>query len=245
MDQMNRRKKTILVLDDDPLAREEICEILEYEQYEVYAVEDVESFALYVANNSIDLFLLDLILPDGNGLELVKQVRQTSNTGIIIISGRTTETDRVVGLEVGADDYISKPFSRRELSARVASVLRRTSPVDRIIDVQSNMTENNKDISIFDGWKVNHLSRHLSNPDGQEVHLTKSEFDMLAIFLRNKNRVLTRDNIIYKIKGRDWAGYDRSVDGLITKLRRKVFPKDSKKSYFKTIQGVGYMFPDL
>ena len=112
MDQMNRRKKTILVLDDDPLAREEICEILEYEQYEVYAVEDVESFALYVANNSIDLFLLDLILPDGNGLELVKQVRQTSNTGIIIISGRTTETDRVVGLEVGADDYISKPFSQ-------------------------------------------------------------------------------------------------------------------------------------
>lgn len=242
--QMNRSKITILVLEDDPLASEEIREILEYEHYKVYTVEDAESFGLCVAENPIDLFLMDLMLPDGNGLELVKQVRQTSNAGIIIISGRTTETDRVVGLEVGADDYISKPFSGRELSARVASVLRRTSPEGRIIDAQSKLTANDEDVSIFDGWKLHHISCHLLNPDGEEIYFTKSEFDMLAVFLRNKNQVLTRDSIINKIKGRDWAGYDRSVDGLITRLRKKVSPKHGKKSYFKTIQGVGYMFPD-
>ncbi|MGE4610863.1 MAG: response regulator transcription factor [Paracoccaceae bacterium] len=242
---MNPNRITILVLEDDPLASEEIREILEYEQYKVYAVEDAESFALCVAENSIDLFLMDLMLPDGNGLALVKQVRQTSNAGIIIISGRTSETDRVVGLEVGADDYISKPFSGRELSARVASVLRRTSPEGKKVNTQSIMSANNEEVSVFDGWKLHHLSRNLLNPDGEEVYLTKSEFDILAVFLRNKNRVLTRDSIISKIKGRDWAGYDRSVDGLITRLRKKVSPEHGKKSYFKTIQGIGYMFPDL
>jgi DNA-binding response OmpR family regulator len=242
---MNPNRITILVLEDDPLASEEIREILEYEQYKVYAVEDAESFALCVAENSIDLFLMDLMLPDGNGLALVKQVRQTSNAGIIIISGRTTETDRVVGLEVGADDYISKPFSGRELSARVASVLRRTSPEGKKVNTQSIMSANNEEVSVFDGWKLHHLSRNLLNPDGEEVYLTKSEFDILAVFLRNKNRVLTRDSIISKIKGRDWAGYDRSVDGLITRLRKKVSPEHGKRSYFKTIQGIGYMFPDL
>lgn len=242
---MNPNRITILVLEDDPLASEEIREILEYEQYKVYAVEDAESFALCVAENSIDLFLMDLMLPDGNGLALVKQVRQTSNAGIIIISGRTSETDRVVGLEVGADDYISKPFSGRELSARVASVLRRTSPEGKKVNTQSIMSANNEEVSVFDGWKLHHLSRNLLNPDGEEVYLTKSEFDILTVFLRNKNRVLTRDSIISKIKGRDWAGYDRSVDGLITRLRKKVSPEHGKKSYFKTIQGIGYMFPDL
>lgn len=240
---MKNGLQTILVLEDDPLIREEVCELLNYEAYRVLSAGNATTFIKLMSENTVDLFLIDLVLPDANGLSLVKNIRSNSSSGIIILSGKTGETDRVVGLEVGADDYVTKPFSARELCARVSSVLRRsatpnTTPLEA--NEQPIQTEN---IIKFDNWTMNVVSRRVLNQMNVEIELTKTEFDLLYVFLTNRNIVLSRDDLIHHIRGRDWAGYDRAMDGLVSRLRKKIKPRSDTRSYIKTIHGLGYLFP--
>lgn len=233
-------EQTILVLEDDPETLDEICETLSEEAFRVLpACSGAELWAL-TKNHRIDLFVLDLILPDENGLSLAKAIRKDSDVGIIIVTGKTGETDRVVGLEIGADDYVTKPFSPRELLARIRSVLRRTEghyfPGSRQAAVDKS------EVVEFRGWKLDMAAYHLFNPHGEEVALTTAEFELLRVFVESPNRVHTRDHLMDRIHGREWAGYDRGIDGLVSRLRKKIKPEPGAPELIKTIRGVGYMF---
>lgn len=233
--------KTVLIVEDDRETREEIAETLSEEGYLVLPAGNAAEMWSQLEKHPVDLILLDLMLPDGNGLELARNIRQRSKVGIIIVSGKTAELDRVVGLEVGADDYITKPYSPRELIARVRSVLRRTEGVV----YQNNSRpadEAGAPIMEFDNWRMDTAAYALFDASGNEVKLTTAEFKVLLIFVEHPNRVFTRDQLIDRLHGQDWAGYDRSIDGLVSRLRKKVHPGPKEPEYIKTVRGVGYIF---
>lgn len=237
-------KAKIMVLDDEPLILELLETSLSRDGFSVLCVASEEEFWSTVKLHEIDLFLLDLNLPDGNGLNIAKKIRATSDVGIIILSGRTDEIDRIVSLELGADDYVTKPYSPRELSARISSVLRRTnSSVYRMGDDAQKPIEKSKNVR-FDGWELKLDSRRVIAPNGEDIELTTTEFDFLKAFVLRPNQVLSRQQLMDATKGQDWVCYDRAVDGLVSRLRRKVSPgSDSAQShYIKTIRGIGYMF---
>ncbi len=233
------KTQTILVLDDDPDIREEVCDALDGDGFKALAAENGTKLWALAKSNHIDLFILDLTLPGESGLALVTRIRQKSDVGIIIVTGKTGETDRIVGLEIGADDYVTKPFSPRELVARVRTVLRRTRG-----NVYPGMTREpaGKDIARFGNYLLDMGAHHLKTVDGEEVPLTTAEYELLKTFVERPNRVLSREFLLDSIHGREWAGYDRSVDGLVSRLRRKLKPAANEVQLFATIRGAGYMF---
>jgi len=235
-----KMKQTILILDDDPAALDEICETLSDEGYNTIAVGTVSELNNKIDNQEIDLFILDLMLPDGSGLSVTTEIRQRSDVGIIMVTGKSGETDRVVGLEVGADDYITKPFSPRELLARVRALLRRTKGTTYSDEDNSKGGQN--DMVEFGGWKLDMAARHLLSPDGADISLTTAEFDLLQVFVESPNRVHARDYLLDAVHGREWAGYDRGIDGLVSRLRKKLKPVVGAPDYIKTVRGAGYLF---
>lgn len=237
-------KAKVMVLDDEPLILELLQTSLSRDGFSVLCASSEEEFWNTVKLHEINLFLLDLNLPDGNGLNIAKKIRETSNVGIIILSGKTDEIDRIVSLELGADDYVMKPYSPRELSARISSVLRRTnSSVFRTGDDAQKPVGTASSVR-FDGWELQPESRRVIAPNGEEIELTTTEFDFLKAFVTRPNQVLTRQQLMDATKGQDWVCYDRAVDGLVSRLRRKIIPgKDATQShYIKTVHGIGYMF---
>jgi len=180
------------------------------------------------------LVLLDLGLPGEDGLGLAAELRRRGGLGIIIVSGKGEAVDRIVGLEVGADDYICKPFDQRELLARVHSVLRRLqgSPAG------SSMG----DSLCFHGWKLDLQGRSLRAPDGVDVPLTSQEFDLLAILAGRHRRVFDRDELMDQVCGREWTPGDRSIDILVTRLRQKFRQRDPGVDYIKAVRNIGYKF---
>ena len=237
-------KAKVLVLDDEPLILELLQTSLSQDGFNVLCANSEKEFWNTVKLHEINLFLLDLNLPDGNGLNIAKKIRETSNVGIIILSGRTDEIDRIVSLELGADDYVTKPYSPRELSARITSVLRRSnSSVYQFEDGTQKIDETTNSV-YFDGWELQPDSRRVIAPNDEEVELTTTEFDFLKAFVTRPNRILTRQQLMDVTKGQDWASYDRAVDGLVRLLRRKVLPKKAQgqTQYIKTVRGIGYMF---
>jgi DNA-binding response OmpR family regulator len=237
-DQRSKTRPTVLILEDDRDTLDEVNETLSDEGFITLSVENVQAFEELSTRHVIDLFLIDLSLPDGNGLKLAREIRRDSEVGIIIVSGKTSEIDRVVGLEMGADDYICKPFSPRELLARVQSVLRRT----RGSTYPRTVIDSGDEIAEFLDFKLDLGSRHLLAKDSKGVELTTAEFDLLRAFVEAPNRVLSRDFLLNQLHGLDWVGYDRGVDGLISRLRRKLKQPDETVPLIKTIRGVGYMF---
>jgi two-component system OmpR family response regulator len=241
-------KPVVLIVEDEADIASLLANALESEGYEVLSAGTTAEFKGVIADTWIDLFLLDVTLPDGSGLGLglVKGIRRVSEVGVILITGRADEVDQVVGLEIGADDYIAKPFRLRELRARVNSVHRRTrshryNPA--LPAAMANGAGRGAALT-FGEWRLYPAARRLTDAEDREVHLTTAEFDLLAALLRNRNRVLTRDQIMNAVKGQDWASYDRVVDGLVSRLRGKL-PVDCKTEHFiKTVRGVGYMFSD-
>jgi DNA-binding response OmpR family regulator len=230
---------TILILDDDKDTLEEVEEALSDEGFITLSANNMETLQLLKKQHVIDLFLIDINLPDGSGLTLTREIRGESEVGIIIVSGKTSEIDRVVGLEMGADDYISKPFSSRELLARVNTVLRRTHGSkfpQPIIDIKVDIIE-------FLDWKLDLDSHQLIAKDGKGTELTTAEFDLLNTFVKSPNRVLSRDFLLNQLHGLDWAGYDRGVDGLISRLRKKLKHCTGTETVplIKTVYGAGYM----
>ncbi|MFT6285392.1 MAG: DNA-binding response OmpR family regulator [Alcanivorax sp.] len=228
----------MLILEDDRATLEEVKEALLDGGFFTLSAENIQAFEDLRGLHIIDLFLIDLNLPDGNGLTLAREIRGESDVGIVIVSGKTSEIDRVVGLEIGADDYITKPFSARELVARVKSVLRRTHGSTW----PSTASDSCEGIAEFLDWTLDLGSRHLRLNDGTGVELTTAEFDLLKAFVESPNRVLSRDFLLDQLHGLDWTGYDRGVDGLVSRLRKKIRQPDQPVPLIKTVRGVGYMF---
>jgi DNA-binding response OmpR family regulator len=229
---------TVLILEDDLESLDEIKETLDNGGFQTLSAVNLEELEIIKKGNIIDLFLIDLNLPDGNGLSIVREIRVESEVGIIIVSGKTSEIDRVVGLEIGADDYITKPFSPRELLARVQSVLRRT----RDKTLPKKEVDGDYEFAEFLDWKLDFGSHHLIAKSGKIIELTGTEFDLMKIFVESPKRVLSRDFLLGKLHGIDWVGYDRGIDGIVSRLRVKTKQDNQSVPLIKTLRGVGYMF---
>tara|TARA_B100000315_G_scaffold260363_1_gene321158 strand:+ start:3783 stop:4508 length:726 start_codon:yes stop_codon:yes gene_type:complete len=227
---------TILVVDDE----EEICnflkDYLETHGYEVFTANDGDAMRTVMNDKSIDLVILDLVMPGEDGLTLTRYLRENSKVAIIILTGKDEEVDRIVGLEMGADDYIAKPFSSRELLARVKTVLRRVSERGEQVSAGANGGSVQ-----FAGWNFDKVGRRLMSPTGNEVALTTMEFNLLTAFTDNPNRVLDRDRLLDLLQNRSWEPYDRSIDVLVGRLRSKIENNPKRPELIKTVRGTGYV----
>lgn len=227
----------ILVVDDDPEIRHLLRVALTREGYVVFEAGDALATRTRLERGGIQLITLDLSLGADDGLTLAREIRAQSDIPIIMITGKGDAIDRVVGLELGADDYIAKPFNLREVVARVRAVLRRHEPARR----QPAKTGQH-DRFYFDEWILDVTSRELTSTAGHKRDLTTGEFNLLELFLRRPQRVLTRDEIMDLLKGHDWSPVDRSIDALIVRLRKKIEADPVKPMHIKTVRGVGYVF---
>ena len=232
---MRPKKQRILIVDDEPELRGSLTTYLSKEGYDVNAVEDGTALDLYLSRQSVDMVILDLMLPGEDGLSIGRRLRQQRNLPIIILSARGEELDRIVGLEMGADDYLTKPFNPRELLARIRSVLRRCETVDG-----DHMNPNDTLLS-FGEFRLDVQTHRLSN-DEQDIPLTTGEFTLLRIFLTHPNRVLSRDTLLEMSKGYDRSPMDRSIDVCVGRLRRKIEVNPAEPVYLRTVWGAGYLF---
>lgn len=227
----------ILVVEDDGEMRTLIAKFLRQNGYRVTGARDGREMWETLGHAPVDLILLDVMLPGQSGLDLTRALRAKTRVPIIMVTARGDETDRIVGLELGADDYIPKPFSRPELLARIRAVLRRSQPVD-----ETRMAGTESDRILFAGWALDTRRRELAAPDGTAVDLSGGEYDMLLAFCEHPQRVLTRDQLLDLARNRVSDNIDRSVDVMVSRLRRKVEPTDDSPAIIKTVRGAGYMF---
>lgn len=236
MAKIEKRADHILIVDDEARIRQMVQRYFEDEGFVVHGAADGTGMRKALAEHTIDLILLDLVLPQSeDGLTLAREIRTTSDIPIIMLTGRDDVLDRIVGLEVGADDYMAKPFHLREVLARVRSILRRRRPVETHAAEPSDTIE-------FDGWKLEQSRRRLLDPAGQEIDLTTGEFDMLTVLARNAGRVLTREVLMNQTRGRDLDVFDRSIDAQVARLRKKIEVDPAKPHLIRSVRGVGYMF---
>jgi two-component system, OmpR family, response regulator len=226
----------VLIVDDDPQIRILVARFLQRHGYRVSNAPDGRTMMEALARLSVDLIVLDVMLPGRNGLQLCREVRATRDVPIIMLTARSEEGDRIAGLEVGADDYVVKPFSPRELLARIRAVLRRMRPAAALPTGAINS------ILTFDGWQLDLRRRELTSPQGALVDLSSGEFDMLIAFVENANRVLSRDRLMEIAKTRNADPFDRTVDVQVSRLRRKLSDSGDEGRIIKTVRGVGYMF---
>lgn len=233
---------SILVLDDDPDVRELLTDYFESQGYQVTAVPDGQALREAFDAGVPDVALLDVGLPGEDGLSLARHVREHFDVGIIIVSGAGDTLDRIIGLEVGADDYVAKPFDLRELHARVKSVSRRYRREAAGAGNGAPAAETSIQRIAF-GVGVLDLERcQLLGADGAEIPLTAMEFGLLKVFAERPNRPLSRDQLLNLTQHRDWDPYDRSIDIRIARLRRKIEPDPGNPQVLKTVRGMGYMF---
>jgi len=233
---MTQKNPHILVVDDDPDLHELLGRYLSEQGFEITAVEDGAAMDRYLASGSTDLIILDLMLPGEDGLSIAKRLRSDRDTPIIMLSARGEEVDRIVGLEVGADDYLPKPFNPRELLARIRAVLRRpTAPPNPESENSQQQTFS------FGPFRLDPVTQELTR-DEEKVSLTSGEFALLRIFVEHPNHVLSRDTLVDMLKGFERSPYDRSIDVRVTRLRRKIESDPSSPVYIHTVWGEGYRF---
>lgn len=246
---MTEKSTTILVVDDDAQVRRMLRRLLEGEGYAVLEASGSGEAVGALGTGSVDLVTLDLNLGGDDGLSVARQIRASSDIPIIMITGKGDMVDRIVGLELGADDYIAKPFHLREVLARIRSVLRRaagnattgTATVPAPPATPANPSVERRTFS-FGGWVLDVDARELFGPDGNPCHLTTGEFELLQVFVRHPNHVLTRDQIMDKVKGYDWTPTDRSIDNQVVRLRKKIEADPRNPRLLKTVRGAGYCF---
>jgi DNA-binding response OmpR family regulator len=228
----------IIVVDDDPDVRETVAEYLRRNGYAVSEADGGAAMREMLVSRPIDLAILDVNMPGDDGLTLARELRGSGSAGIILLTARSDDLDKIVGLEVGADDYVTKPFNPRELLARVKAVLRRakngeggTATLGR--EVQMGRCRLNLD------------TRRLYEPDGSDVAITAMEFDLLRTFAENPRRVLSRDQLLDLAHNKEMEPFDRSIDTRITRIRRKIEPDPAKPDCIRTVRGAGYVYnPD-
>lgn len=226
-----QRPDKLLIVDDDAELRELISAFLSKQGYDIVAVGDGTGMDRALAKDDIDLVILDLMLPGEDGLSIARRLKQTGDIPIIIVSAQGEDVDRIVGLEIGADDYMGKPFNPRELLARVRTVMRR-------------FKGGNAQLFEFGDFRLD-LAAHRLSRAGKAVPLTSGEFDLLGILVRYPNRVLGRDRILDLLTGAERSPFDRSIDVRITRLRSKIEADPASPVFIRTVWGKGYMFcPD-
>jgi two-component system, OmpR family, response regulator len=233
----------ILVVDDDGEIRRLIAKFLRENGFHVLLARDGREMLACLASAHIDLIVLDIMLPGTTGLDLCRNLRRTSSLPVIMLTAKGDDTDRIVGLEIGADDYLSKPFNPRELLARINAVLRRTSATRTNTSFPA-APNRAPQCYIFDGWQIDLLKRELLNPAGIVIDLSAAEYDLLVTFTEAPQRVLSRDHLLDAARNRQASGFDRSIDVLISRLRRKIDSDDADESTsrIKTVRGQGYLF---
>ena len=224
----------VLVVDDDPSVRQMLVEYLTAHGYEVAQAASGAAMRTELERAAPAVVLLDIGLPGEDGLTLARYLRERHDVGIIMVTGAGDVVDRVAGLEVGADDYIAKPFDPRELRARIKSVLRR-------LERKSETRSSEKPVEIG-RCLLNLKSRSLTDAKGREIPITAMEFDLLKALIEHPNQVLTRDRLLTLTRNREWEPYDRSIDIRITRLRRKVEEDPAHPRTIRTVRGAGYMF---
>ena len=223
----------ILIIDDDIKLTELIQKYLEKHKYKVTINNSsVDGFNIFEKNKNFDLIILDITMPELDGFQLLRKIRETSTVPIIMLTARGEVSDRVIGLELGADDYMPKPFEPEELIARIQSIMRRVKNVESMIDQLE-----------FEHLKIDKLKQEITL-NGEMLALSTTEFEALLIFAENSGQILNRDFLVEQLRGISWQSYDRSIDVLVSRLRNKLNQLDPDTEYIKTIHGVGYKFID-
>lgn len=224
----------ILIVEDEVVTRTTLKSLFEAEGYNVFEAEDGAEMHNFFENNTINLVIMDINLPGKNGLILAREVRDRKNVGLIFLTGRDNDVDRILGLEIGADDYLTKPFNPRELTIRARNLLARTTSSSEDDDLPSRVS--------FNGWTLDGDSRSLISPSQQEFRLPRSEFRALHLFLNNPGKILTREQLIMEMTGRELRPNDRTVDVTIRRIRKHFESEQSAEDLIVTIHGEGYRF---
>lgn len=227
-------KDSILIVEDEANIRANIAEFLRSEDFETILAKDGEEGIALFHEKHPDLVILDLMLPKVDGLEVCKHIRRDSNVPIIMVTARDEEIDKLLGLELGADDYITKPFSLRELKARIKAVLRRTKP---------GLAKTEEEKMIFGPLEIN-LERRAVTLEGRLLELTPSEYAILITLAQNVGRPYSRLQLLNATLGESYAGYERAIDTHVSNLRKKIEPNPQKPVYILTVYGLGYKFGD-
>jgi two-component system, OmpR family, response regulator len=225
----------LLIVDDDAETRSLLQEYLQKQGYRVTSAADGKGLRSALDKAAPDLIVLDLMLPGDDGLQLCRDLRARSNVPVIMLTARGEETDRIVGLEMGADDYLAKPFNPRELLARIKSVLRRTRSLPGNLEPEAVTRMH------FSGWTLETATRNLIAPDGVVIALSGTEFKLLRLFLAHPNRVLTRDQLIELMVSRDAGPFDRAIDVQVSRLRQRLREDAREPRIIKTVRGEGYV----
>jgi len=226
----------ILVVDDDREIRDLLDKFLSKHGYRVTTAADGREMKKVLEDARIDLVVLDLMMPGEDGLTLCRNLRADSQLPVIMLTAMGEETDRIIGLEMGADDYLAKPFNPRELLARIKAVMRRSgaAPVMREVKVTTEQLA-------FAGWSLDAGKRELTGPDGMMIPMSTGEFELLLAFLEHPQRVLSRDQLLDLARGRDAVPFDRSIDVQVSRLRKKIEVDPKEPQLIKTVRGGGYM----
>ena len=224
----------ILIVEDEPITREQLVAYFEEEGFRVSSTGSGDEVHKIVKETDVVLVLLDIKLPGKDGLTLTREIRTTSDIGIILVTSKQEQIDRILGLESGADDYVTKPFDPRELLSRARNLIRR-------VEMQQSQRKRNH-LRTFDGWSLDLNKRELTSPDGSPVQLSAGEYQLLLAFMEQAGEVMNRDQLMNRIRNREWFPDDRYIDVLVGQLRKKLGERASNAKIIATIHGTGYLF---
>lgn len=224
----------ILVVEDEPITREQLVAYFEDEGFKVSSTGSGDEVQKLVEESNVVLVLLDIKLPGKDGLTLTREIRARSDIGIILVTSKQEQIDRILGLESGADDYVTKPFDPRELLSRARNLIRR-------VQIQQKQRKSNH-MRTFDGWALDLNKRELTSPDGLPAQLSAGEYQLLLAFMEQAGEVMNRDQLMNRIRNREWFPDDRYIDVLVGQLRKKLGERAANAKIIATIHGTGYLF---
>jgi two-component system torCAD operon response regulator TorR len=231
---MAEQQDHILVVEDEPITREQLVSYFEEEGFRVTSTGTGDEVLPLVTDSDVILVLLDIKLPGKDGLTLTREIRAESDIGVILVTSKQEQIDRILGLESGADDYVTKPFDPRELLSRARNLIRR-------VHIQQKQRKKNH-IRSFDGWRLDLNKRELTSPDGEQATLSAGEYQLLLAFMERAGEVMNRDQLMNRIRNREWFPDDRYIDVLVGQLRKKLGERAANAKIIATIHGTGYLF---
>lgn len=231
---MAEQQDHILVVEDEPITRDQLVSYFEDEGFKVTSTGSGDEVLPIVMDSDVILVLLDIKLPGKDGLTLTREIRSQSDIGIILVTSKQEQIDRILGLESGADDYVTKPFDPRELLSRARNLIRR-------VHIQQKQRRKNH-IRTFEGWQLDLNKRELTSPDGSQTTLSAGEYQLLLAFMEQAGEVMNRDQLMNRIRNREWFPDDRYIDVLVGQLRKKLGERAANAKIIATIHGTGYLF---